>query len=83
MPLEYFPMLIHLEVSLDELIQLEIFIVLPKRIVQSLCNPQPAKEEEELDCHEDWIVEIQLISFPNTIPRDNTTMNKRFVHIQP
>ena len=62
----------HLEVSLNELVKLKVFIVLPKWIVQSLCYPQPAKEEEELDCHEDWIVEIQLISFPNTIPRDNT-----------
>ena len=69
---EYCQMHIHLEVSLDELVELEIFIVLPKWIVQSLCNSQPPKEEEELDCHEDWIVEIQFISFPNTVPGENT-----------
>ena len=65
---EYCQMHIHLEVSLDELVELEIFIVLPKWIVQSLCNSQPPKEEEELDCHEYRIVEIQLVSLPYTVP---------------
>ena len=33
------------EVSVQQLIQLEILIILPERIIQSLGNPQPAENE--------------------------------------
>ena len=49
-----------LEMSLDEVVQLEVLVVLPEWIVKSLSHLEPTEEEEELDGHVDGIVEVQL-----------------------
>ena len=50
------------QVSLDQVGQREIFIVLSEGIVESLGNFEPTKEKEKLEGHEDRIVEVQLVS---------------------
>ena len=50
----------NLKVSVEKLVQLKVVIVLSKRIVESLGNPEPPKDKEEAERHEDRIVEVHL-----------------------
>ena len=46
--------------SVQNVIQFKVFIVLAQGVVQGLGHPQPAEVEEELDRRDDGIVEVQL-----------------------
>ena len=48
------------KVPIEEVVDLEVVVVFPKRVVEGLRHSQPAKVEEELDCHEDWVVDVEL-----------------------
>lgn len=48
------------KVPIKEVVDLEVVVVFPKRVVEGLGHSQPAKVEEELDCHEDWVVDVEL-----------------------
>ena len=46
--------------SVEKLVQLKVVIVLSKRIVEGLGNPEPSKDKKETEGHEDWVVEVDL-----------------------
>ena len=50
----------NLKVSVEKLVQLKVVIVLSKRIVEGLGNPEPSKDKKETEGHEDWVVEVDL-----------------------
>ena len=49
-----------LDSPVEQIVDLEVVIVLPERVVERLGHTQPAEVEEELDGHEDWVVEVRL-----------------------
>ena len=49
-----------LDSPVEQIVDLEVVIVLPERIVECFGHTQPAEVEEELDGHEDWVVEVRL-----------------------
>ena len=51
----------HLEVPVEQLVELEVVVVLSKRIIEGLGDSEPTKHEEEPERHEDGIVEIHLM----------------------
>ena len=51
----------NLEMSLDQVVQLEVLVVLSEWIVESLSHLQPSEVEEKFEGQEDRIVEIQLV----------------------
>ena len=50
--------------SVEKLVELKVVIVLSEGVVEGLGNPEPAKDEEEAERHEDWVVEVDLFIFP-------------------
>ena len=46
----------HLEVPIEQLVELEVVVVLSKRVIEGLCDSEPTKHEEEPERHEDGIV---------------------------
>ena len=53
-------MIANLKVSVEKLVQLKVVIVLSKGVVEGLGNPEPPKDEEEAERHEDRVVEVNL-----------------------
>ena len=47
--------------SVEKLVELKVVIVLSEGVVEGLGNPEPAKDEEEAERHEDWVVEVNLM----------------------
>ena len=54
--------------SVEDVIQLEVFIVLAQGVVQRLRHSQPAEVKEEFDCHEDRIVDVHLALCNRLLP---------------
>ena len=48
-----------LTVAVNETVKLEIIIILPEGIDESLSDLQPTKEEGELNCEEEWIEHVE------------------------
>ena len=46
--------------SVEKLVELKVVIVLPKGIVEGLGNPEPSKNKEKAEGHEDWVIEVDL-----------------------
>ena len=57
--------IIHLHVTIDEPVQLKVFIVVTKRIDQLFCHFQETHEEEELKNSEDGDVQIDVERNPS------------------
>ena len=58
------------DVSLKQFIDVEVFIILTKWIIQSLCSSQPSKDEEKLEDGEDGDDDITLLSADDPLVRD-------------
>ena len=48
------------EVPVEQVVDLKVVVVLPERVVEGFSHTQPAKVEEKLDRHEDWVVNVKL-----------------------
>ena len=59
---------LHKKNQSNNTVKLKVVVVLAEGIVESLCHSQPAEKEKKLHRHEYWIVEVQLVSLPDTIP---------------
>ena len=46
--------------AVEQVVDLKVVVVLPERVVEGFCHAQPAKVEEKLDRHEDWVVDVKL-----------------------
>ena len=65
-----------LEVSVDDVIELKVVVVITERIDEALGYFKPAKVENELNDGEEWEVEI----FPVVVTTQNEGSSRSFFH---
>ena len=65
-----------LEVSVDDVIELKVVVVITERIDEALGYFKPAKVENELNDREEWEVEI----FPVVVITQNESSHRSFLH---
>ena len=49
-----------LKVPVDQIVDIEVLVVLAKRVDQGLCNVEPAKVEDELEDEEKGNVDVKV-----------------------
>ena len=59
--------LAHLDVSVDEVVELEVVVVLPEGIDERLRHFEPTDEEDELENEEERRVEVERLKRGNLI----------------